>query len=56
MIVQKLNKRGNINLKNFCEFFESRVLKTVGDVTATNDIIIPIRMEFVINPNSLYIL
>ena len=50
---QKLNKRGNINRRNFFEFSSSRVLNTVGDVTIIKEIITPRRRALINNPNSL---
>ena len=40
---QKLNKRGNIYLRNFLEFSPSSVLNTVGDVTIIKEVAIKIR-------------
>ena len=51
---QKLKSRGNMNLRNFLEDSPSSVLKTAGDVTTINDVIIPKRRAFNNNPNSLY--
>ena len=52
---QKLNKRGNIDLRNFLEFSSSSVLKTVGDVTIMKEVITPSRSAFSNNANSMYI-
>ena len=52
---QKLNRRGNINLKNFLEYSSSNVLNTVGEVTTMKDIITPMRKAFSSNPMFSYI-
>jgi len=52
---QKLNRRGNINLKNFLEYSSSNVLNTVGEVTTINDVITPMRKAFNSNPMIAYI-
>ena len=51
---QKLKSRGNMNLRNFLEDSPSSVLKTAGDVTTINEVIVPKRRAFNNNPNSLY--
>ena len=38
---QKLNKRGNMNLRNFLEYSSSSVLNTVGEVTTIKETITP---------------
>lgn len=53
---QKLNSRGNINLKNFLEYSSSNVLNTVGEVTTMKDVITPMRKAFSSNPIFPYIL
>tara|TARA_B100000927_G_C16357591_1_gene426060 strand:+ start:314 stop:490 length:177 start_codon:yes stop_codon:yes gene_type:complete len=50
---QKLNKRGNIYLRNFLEFSPSSVLNTVGEVTIIKEIITPSRSAFISKPNSI---
>ena len=50
---QKLKRRGNMNLRNFLECFSSSVLKTVGEVTNTNEIIAPRSNAFKNNPISI---
>ena len=52
---QKLNRRGNINLKNFLEYSSSNVLNTVGEVTTMKDVITPMRNAFSSNPIIAYI-
>ena len=52
---QKLNRRGNTNLKNFLEYSSSNVLNTVGEVTTMKDVITPIRKAFSSNPMFPYI-
>ena len=49
---QKLKRRGNMNLRNFLECSSSSVLKTVGEVTNTNEIIAPRSSAFKNNPVS----
>ena len=51
---QKLKSRGNMNLRNFLDDSPSSVLKTAGDVTTINEVIVPKRRAFNNNPNSLY--
>ena len=53
---QKLNRRGNIDLKNFLEYSSSNVLNTVGEVTTMKDAITPMRKAFSSNSMSAYII
>tara|TARA_Y100001935_G_C17185372_1_gene447317 strand:+ start:431 stop:844 length:414 start_codon:yes stop_codon:yes gene_type:complete len=53
---QKLKRRGNMNLRNFLEYSSSSVLKTVGEVTNTNEIIAPRSNAFRNNPVSINII
>ena len=49
---QKLNKRGNMNLRNFLECSSSSVLNTVGEVTTMKEIITPRSSAFTNIPDS----
>ena len=49
---QKLNKRGNMNLRNFLECSSSSVLNTVGEVTTMKEIITPRSSAFINIPVS----
>ena len=51
---QKLNKRGNINLRKFLEFAASSVLNTVGEVTTKKEVITPKSEAFINIPASIY--
>ena len=50
---QKLNSRGNTDLRNFLECSSSSVLKTVGDVTTIKEVIVPSRRA--LNNNPIYV-
>ena len=50
---QKLNKRGNINLRKFLECCPSNVLNTVGEVTTKKEVIIPKSEAFINIPASI---
>ena len=50
---QKLNKRGNMNLRKFLECFSSSVLNTVGEVTTMKEIITPKSSAFTNIPISM---
>ena len=50
---QKLNKRGNMNLRKFLEFSSSSVLNTVGEVTTMKEIITPRSRAFINIPDSI---
>ena len=52
---QKLNRRGNIILKNFLENSSSNALNTVGEVTTIKDVITPMRKAFSSSPMFAYI-
>ena len=52
---QKLKRRGNMYLKNFLEWSSSSVLKTAGEVTTMNEVIVPRIRAFNNNPISTYI-
>ena len=49
---QKLNKRGNMNLRNFLECSSSSVLNTVGEVTTMKEIITPSSSAFINIPDT----
>ena len=51
---QKLKRRGNMYLKNFLEWSSSSVLKTAGEVTTMNEVIVPRIRAFNNNPISTY--
>ena len=51
---QKLKRRGNMYLKNFFEWSSSSVLKTAGEVTTMNEVIVPRIRAFNDNPISTY--
>ena len=51
---QKLKRRGNMYLKNFFEWSSSSVLKTAGEVTTMNEVIVPRIRAFNNNPISTY--
>ena len=51
---QKLNKRGNINLRKFLECSPSSVLNTVGEVTTKKEVITPKSEAFINIPASMY--
>jgi hypothetical protein len=51
---QKLNRRGNTDLRNFLECVSSSVLKTVGDVTTIKEVIVPSKRALNNNPMSVY--
>ena len=50
---QKLNKRGNMNLRKFLEFSSFSVLNTVGEVTTMKEIITPRSRAFINIPASI---
>ena len=50
---QKLNKRGNINLRKFLECSASSVLNTVGEVTTKKEVITPKSEAFINIPVSI---
>ena len=52
---QNLNRRENINLKNFLEYSSSNVLNTVGEVTTMKEAITPMRKALSNNPIIAYI-
>ena len=51
---QKLKRRGKMYLKNFFEWSSSSVLKTAGEVTTMNEVIVPRIRAFNNNPISTY--
>ena len=50
---QKLNKRGNMDLRKFLECSSSSVLNTVGEVTTMKEIITPSSRAVINIPDSM---
>ena len=53
---QELKRRGKMYLKNFFEWSSSSVLKTAGEVTTMNEVIVPRIRAFNNNPISTYMI